>query len=289
MLLGKRKVVGGHDVFALDPTGAPVAQLGGDIIEIGIAECHRNSLFQIGQHIPEGIPGPNLGIGLICHRRAVHIRVPVVDPTHIILIGGQRYGTESGDLAQGLPQGNSRLGRTTLPRLKLIPVTPANPPHQRSGRGSGFAVGQGSIGRSGLTENITIAGGIDHHLGHDCLPAFLGLKDHTLDGIAFHNGAAAPSVVHYPYRILVLQQHLVHFDLQLVGLEIHRSNQARRLGPFIPTSADAVMNGLPTVDKHRIAGTDLLYGGRTNSAWNGAQASIPLLLKAANKALIIPG
>ena len=289
VLFGKGKVVGRHDVLALQTAGAAVAQLGRDIIEIGVAEGLGDRLAQVVDDFTDSVPGSDLGLGLIRHGGAIHVGVPVVDPAHVVLVGGQGEAAKARDFGKRGAQGGQCLGPGAFPGLELIPVDACHTPDQGGVGGAGLAVGKSGIGRAGLAENIAVAGGVDDHLGHHDLAAFLGLEGHALDGASFHDGAAAPGVVHDADGIFVLQEHLIHLDLELVGLKVYSAHEAGWLGPLKAAAADAVVDGLPGVHHHGIGGADVVKRRSPHRAGDLLEAGKPLLLQAAYKAPVVPG
>ena len=86
----------------------------------------------------------------------------------------------------------------------------------------------------------------------------------------------------------MLQEHLVHFDLQLIGLKIHRPHQLGGLAPAEAAPADTVMDGAPGVQLQRIGLADLVQGGRPDCAGNLLQTGEPLLLQAPDEGFVIP-
>ena len=86
--------------------------------------------------------------------------------------------------------------------------------------------------------------------------------------------------------ILVLQEHLVHLDLQLVGLEVDRADQTdRKLG----AGAEGVVDVLPGVDLGGILAADLILRGAKDGAGNVGHPGEPLLLQAADVLLVEEG
>ena len=86
----------------------------------------------------------------------------------------------------------------------------------------------------------------------------------------------------------MLQEHLVHFNLQLIGLKVHRPHQLGGLAPAEAATADTVMDGAPGVELQRIGLADLLQGGSPDRAGNLLQTGEPLLLKAPDEGLVVP-
>ena len=211
-LMRKGPVIRGHHILTGQPAAAPGTQLRRNIIKICIAERHGDSFLQIGQHLPHTGAGRHLGLGLILDLGTVLFGVPVIDPAHLIGIGGQRHGPESGDLADAAAQRRKGLRPGTLPFLKEIPIDARDAPNQRRGAGTGLRIRQAGEGRAGLGEDISIAGCIDNRLGKDSLTALLTLKYYTLYSVPIHNGTYASTVVQHLDRLPLLQQHLIQFN-----------------------------------------------------------------------------
>ena len=163
-----------------------------------------------------------------------------------------------------------------FPFAEKIPIAAADTPNQRSSGTAGQLICQSEVRTTGLAENIAISGGVDHDLRQHSLAALLAFKIHALDGVAIHNRTSPPRMAHHMDRVLVLQQHLVHFNFQLVWLKVYRSNQSfgqLRIG------TKAIVNVLPCIDKDRILTTDLIAGGSKNSTRNAFHTGEPFLLK----------
>jgi hypothetical protein len=49
------------------------------------------------------------------------------------------------------------------------------------------------VGGAGAGEQVAVAGGVDHHVGHDGHAAFLALEHHALDGAVLHDRESRPT------------------------------------------------------------------------------------------------
>ena len=84
----------------------------------------------------------------------------------------------------------------------------------------------------------------------------------------------------------MLQEHLIHLDLQLVGLEVDRADQAHR---ELGVGAETVVDFFPGVNQGGVLTADLLLGGAQNSPGDIGHAGEPLLLEAADVLLAEEG
>jgi hypothetical protein len=73
------------------------------------------------------------------------------------------------------------------------------------------------VGGAGAGEQVAVAGGIDHHVGHDRHAAFLALEHHALDGAVLHDRNRGPRVV--DELDLALQHDLLREQLQALGVD----------------------------------------------------------------------
>ena len=104
---------------------------------------------------------------------------------------------------------------------------------------------------AGAREQVAVAGGVDHHLGHDGHAAFLALEDHALDRAALDDRLRRPRVV--DQLDAALEHQLLAQQLQPLGVDRRRPGhhavvgggalrpvRGLRSGPAMPQSARAV-------------------------------------------------
>ena len=116
--------------------------------------------------------------------------------------------------------------------LSVLPeAESAYPVDQGGGAATALFVERRCGGSSGEPADVGISGGVYDYLGQDCLAAFLGLEVHALADIAFHDGLAAPGVVHDPDGIGQFVEHDVHLYFKLVRLNVEGVAQHLRLYP----------------------------------------------------------
>ena len=96
------------------------------------------------------------------------------------------------------PFGHERREGIGLPCLEGNPAVHVHAAQHKGGVHAVVNIGFFDVGvklGTCTAKQITIARGIDHHLGHDRHAAFLALEHHAFDGAVFHDGQGGPRVV----------------------------------------------------------------------------------------------
>ena len=166
--------------------------------------------------------------------------MPVVNPADTVTAGLEGNNAETCSLGKAGCKSSGLHGMNLLPLVIGVPVHAPDTIHQCSGRRSARPVRQTGIGGAGLAINVSVSSGIDNHFGKDGFSPFFALKNYALNYIIFYNGLGHPAVVANLNCIPLLINHLIHGDLQLIGLIMDGAHQTFFLGSLIIAAAGAI-------------------------------------------------
>ena len=301
VLGGKGPVLGGHDILTHQTVAAAAAQLGSNIVQIGVFEPNGAILFVDVQDFADGASGDDLSISHILDVGTVAVTVEVGSPVDAVAALRVQASHKAGAFGDHGAHSLKHLRIGLLPLIECLVVDAAHTPAERCGAGAHSGVGKAGKGGPCLAEDIAVASGVNDYLSRDGPAALLALKNHAFDLIVLHDGLGAPAVVQDPDGVLVFQQHGIHLDFQLVGIITDGIDHALvhvvdAVGIVSVVghaggigAGDTAHVGTPEVDQHGITGAHFLGLGAQHRARDHLQTVEPLLLDTPDIGLIVPG